>query len=218
MNLMGLFKGDPKRVSVGQEGDLLANVYGKYYELAIRGMLFHAATAVTGVAPGTAIGTTAAYALENPAGSNKNVVVIVGRMGYVSGTLGAGVIHWVSQNNPSAAATTGTAITPVNAKLDGPKGVAKPFTTATVPASPAVTRVFGSLEASLATTADRYGLYVLWPVWFPGPQHALVGIAPRPPFHGLVVDAHSRAVCFWWRRASRVRGHVRPLAQQLPYL
>lgn len=153
MNLMGLFKGDPKRVSVGQEGDLLANVYGKYYELAIRGMLFHAATAVTGVAPGTAIGTTAAYALENPAGSNKNVVVIVGRMGYVSGTLGAGVIHWVSQNNPSAAATTGTAITPVNAKLDGPKGVAKPFTTATVPASPAVTRVFGSLEASLATTA-----------------------------------------------------------------
>ena len=151
--MFGLFGGGKKAISAGQEGDILSNLYGKYYEIVIRGMVYHATTAVTGVAPGTAIGTTAAYALENPAGSNKNLVILSGRMGYVSGTLGAGVITWVAQNNPSGAATTGTAITPVNAKLDGPKGVGKPFTTATVPSAPAVTRVFGSLEASLATTA-----------------------------------------------------------------
>lgn len=152
-DLFGSFRGDRKRVAVGQEGDLLSMVYGKYYELVVRGLVFHAATAVTGVAPGTAIGTTAAFALENPAGSNKNLVVLSGRMGYVSGTLGAGVIHWVAQNNPSGAATTGTAITSVNAKLDGPKGVGRPFTTATVPSAPAVARVFASLTAALATTA-----------------------------------------------------------------
>ena len=153
LDLFGTFMGNRRRVVVGAEGDLLSNLYGKYYDLVARGLVYHAATAAAGVAPGTSIGTTAAFALENPAGSNKNLIVLSGRAGYVSGTLGAGVIHWVAQNNPSGAATTGTAITPVNAKLDGPKGVGRPFTTATVPASPAVTRVFGSLQASLASTA-----------------------------------------------------------------
>ena len=37
--------------------------------------------------------------------------------------------------------------------LGGPLSKAKPFTTATVPSAPKVMRVFGSLQASLASTA-----------------------------------------------------------------
>jgi hypothetical protein len=127
---------------------------GKYQDAVLRGRCFVGGTAATGVAPGTAIGTTAAFSLFNPAASGVYLSVLRVSMGYVSGTLGAGVVHYVANVNPAAAATTGTAITGYNCLLAGgynPNG--KPLTTATLPATPVVLRPYVSLQASLATTA-----------------------------------------------------------------
>ena len=127
---------------------------GKYSGLAYRAKVFTAGTAVTGVAPGTAIGTTGAFTLANLAASVVDLVVLRTTMGYVSGTLGAGVVHYLANINPAAAAVTGTAITAVTTRLGSTLVAAgKPFTTSTLPATPLVMRSFCSLEASLATTA-----------------------------------------------------------------
>ena len=140
---------------LGNLGDLLTNILGPQSELGRRGIAYHAQTAATGVAPGTAIGTTAAFCLANPSGSGKDVVVILAGMGYVSGTLGAGNIAWVAHDSPTQAAITGTAITPVCSRLGGSAPSAVAYTTATVPASGKPCRVFASLGASLASTATQ---------------------------------------------------------------
>ncbi len=131
------------------------SAHADYFDSVRRGNVFSAGTAASGVAPGTSIGTTAAFSLYNPLGSGVNLVVVRTTVGYVSGTLGAGVIHYVANINPAAAATTGTAITPVNCYIG--VGIntsqARPLTTATLPASPTIVRPFCSLQASLASTA-----------------------------------------------------------------
>lgn len=127
---------------------------GKYYDLVKRGVVYVGQTAVTGVAPGTALGTTAAFSLYNPLGSGKVLVVLQGSMGYVSGTLGAGVVTWAANTNLAAAASTGTAIPARNALLGGPSAnVGQPLTTVTLPVAPTPVRPFCSLGASLASTA-----------------------------------------------------------------
>lgn len=136
----------------GKLGDaVLSQLHGRYFEQARNGHLFYAQTPVTGVAPGTTISTTGAYTLYNPS-SSVYLVVLAGFMGYVSGTLGAGVVDWVAHTNPAAAAPTGTAIVPTNALLGGASSVAKPLTTSTVVAGTPI-RPFCSLGASLASTA-----------------------------------------------------------------
>lgn len=127
--------------------------HGDYYDAARRGGVFVAGTAASGVAPGTSIGTTAAFSLYNPVGSGVNLVILRATLGYVSGTLGAGVIHYVANNNPGAAATTGTAITTVNCLMGGAVSQGRAFTTSTLPTTPTVMRPFVSLQASLASTA-----------------------------------------------------------------
>lgn len=117
----------------------------------LEGKVFSATTAVTGVAPGTAIGTTGAFTLQNPLGSGVNLVLLEALMGYVSGTLGAGVVNYLV-NGPATTPATGTAIVPVNALLGGPVSVAKPLTTSTI-VSPTLLKPFCSLGASLASTA-----------------------------------------------------------------
>lgn len=124
----------------------------EFYLATQQGAVFTATTALTGVAPGTAVGTTSAFTLHNPAGSNVNLVIIEGSMGYVSGTLGAGVVTWNANSDDDAAAPTGTAIVEQNMKI-GASGNAlgRAFTTATIPA-PTPVRVFASLGASLASS------------------------------------------------------------------
>jgi hypothetical protein len=121
-------------------------------DAVLRGNCWAAQTAATGVAPGTAVGTTAAFSLFNPAGSGKKLIVLRASMGYISGTLGAGTVHYL-MNKPTDAAATGTAISAVNlgtGTLDG--SVGKALTTATITA-PTPIGPFCSLGASLATTA-----------------------------------------------------------------
>lgn len=145
---------DQRMLALGKQSQALtSNLLARNYLGVKNGRVFHGGTAATGVAPGTAIGTTAAFTLYNPTGSGIDMVLLYTSMGYVSGTLGAGVIHYVANTNPQAAAVTGTAITTVNALLGGANGVGKAFTTATLPAAPTILRPFASLQASLATTA-----------------------------------------------------------------
>lgn len=120
--------------------------------IAKAGRLYMGQTAVTGVAPGTAIGTTAAFALYNPLSSGKNLIVHKASLAYVSGTLGIGQVDWVGHLTSSQAAFTGTAIPVVNGKVGAPAGVGKPFTTATVPASGTPFRPAFNLPPILATS------------------------------------------------------------------
>jgi hypothetical protein len=125
----------------------------EFYESVSDGNVFSAMTALTGVAPGTAIGTTAAFALTNPAGSGVDLVIIEGQFGYISGTLGAGVITWNANIDDDLALPTGTAINEINMKLgNGTQAQGRALTTATI-AAPIPVRILGNLQASLATTA-----------------------------------------------------------------
>lgn len=137
----------------GSGGLRMMQVHGKYQDAVLRGRCFVGGTAASGVAPGTSIGTTGAFSLYNPVGSGYNLVVLRASMGYVSGTLGAGVVHYLASTNLAAAATTGTAITAVNCLLGGESAVGRPLTTSTLPVAPTILRPFCSLQASLATTA-----------------------------------------------------------------
>lgn len=116
------------------------------------GRYFMGMTAVTGVAPGTSIGTTAAFALYNPSGSPVDVIIMKARLGYVSGTLGIGRVDWVGHVTSSQAAFTGTAIVGYNGRIGNPTGYAKPLTTATVPSGGVVLRPAFNLPPMLATT------------------------------------------------------------------
>jgi hypothetical protein len=139
----------------GKTGEsVISQAHGKYYEATSRGNVYAAQTAATGVAPGTALGTTGAFTLSNPKGSGKRLKLMKLSMGYISGTLGAGVVQICVNNDPTAAAPTGTAITPVNMDVGSANNsVAKPLTTSTLPVAPTAVDILCSLGASLATTA-----------------------------------------------------------------
>lgn len=132
-----------------------ADVAARYYEYAIRGKLWVAKTADAGVAPGTSVGTTAAFALYNAKGSGVNVVLIGVGIGYVSGTLGAGFVELCTNVNLSEAVPTGTAITARPGLVGGASpagGVA--LTTATLATTPNGVLALWNLGAALATTTQ----------------------------------------------------------------
>ena len=127
-------------------------------EQAIRGQVFAANIPPgTGQAPGTAIGTTACFTLANPSGTGKNLVILQISVGYISGTLGAGVLTLlahVSAGGAIVAPTGGTAITPTCMLLGSNlTSVANARFNNTVPASGLQIRSVASLQASLASTA-----------------------------------------------------------------
>ena len=124
-----------------------------YSEMVKTGRVFSGGTAVTGVAPGTAIGTTAAFSLYTPVGSGYNLIILTAKLSYLSGTLGIGVVDWVANTNVAAAATTGTAITAVNNLVgSSTAAVGRPLTTATLPAAPTLFDRFCNLPPILATS------------------------------------------------------------------
>jgi len=132
----------------------VASVSAAYQEAVARGRVFRGQTAVSGVAPGTTISTTAAFSLYNPKGSGVNLVIWEFSLGYLSGTLGAGTVAITANTNIAAAATTGTTIAPVNALVGAPfAATGQSLTTATLPAAPSLIGTFCSLGASLASTA-----------------------------------------------------------------
>lgn len=125
-------------------------------EQVIRGLVFSGFVPPgTGVAPGTAIGTTAALGLGNPSTSGKNLVLLEIHVNYVSGTLGSGQLMLLRHTSSSGAITaiTGTAVTPTNMFL--PSQTASSATlvyTATVPATGIMIRSIATLTQILATS------------------------------------------------------------------
>lgn len=146
-------------IRTGRAGEVVVqDAHARHYEAVKRGNVFHAGTGAAGTAPGTVLSTTAAFTVYNPAGSGKDLVILSAQMGYLSGTIGAGLVVYAANNNPIAAAVApGTALIPMNALLGGAAGVGKAFTAATVPATPTILRPAWSLTAILASTA--VGIY-----------------------------------------------------------
>jgi hypothetical protein len=138
----------------GKTGEIdIGQAHPRFYEAVLTGNCYVASTATAGVAPGTTIGTTAPFTLANPKNSGKNLCVMAGWMEYVSGTLGSGTVYWVANNNPAAAAVTGTGITPVNLNVGAASAnVGLAYTTATVPAAPTTMWPFATLTPILATS------------------------------------------------------------------
>jgi hypothetical protein len=137
-------------------GDLVVQMgRGTYSEAVVRGNCYSGMTAVAGVSVASlSQGTTGPFTLANPAGSNKNLAVMNVSMGYVSGTFGAGNLTYSVNTNASAAAVTGTALTPTNNLVgQGNNAVAKLVTTSTLPATPTPIRNFVNLDAFVGTLA-----------------------------------------------------------------
>ena len=134
----------------------VSQAHGKYYEAAHRGALFAACEQGSGVAPGTALGTTAALVLYNPPNSGKRLAIKKVRVGYISGTLGAGTLyHCVNNTTTQTAPSSGTLLTPVCSDVGNgasPVGVARVGATTVQPVAYAP---FASLNAMLATTATN---------------------------------------------------------------
>jgi hypothetical protein len=108
-----------------------------------------------GVAPGTALGATAALVLYNPPTNKQPIGVKKVSFGYLSGTIGAGsLVHCMDTNTAHAAPTGGNAVTGLCLSNDAaaPNGVAT--WGATVAAAPTVVRPFVSLTALTAAVAN----------------------------------------------------------------
>jgi len=129
---------------------------GKYSEAVLRGNCYWASAGATGQGVNATIGTTAMFALGNPAGSGKRLRIYQVGLGYVSGTLGAATIfHAVNTSSTEAMPTAGTAVTPINALITGPNNsVAKCTFGSTLPATPTAIGALTSTFAELATTAN----------------------------------------------------------------
>lgn len=152
---MGLLAdGVEAAIRLSREGAVLvAQAAGSLQEAADRSRLFWASTASSGVAPGTALGTTAAFCLANPNNSRVRLVIRKVSIGYISGTLGAGTV-FAAMGAPSQTAISGTPITVVQGGGGGGGGArAAAYTTATIPAAPLAAFPLWTLGAGLATTA-----------------------------------------------------------------
>jgi hypothetical protein len=149
----GIGEGASDVLRMGKTGCLVVGTaHGEFYEAVSRGRCWAACTATSGVAPGTALGTTSAFYIHNPVGSGVNLVLIAASLGYISGTFGAGAVFATTHAGVSVANPTGTSITPRNLLLGGnASGAALAFTTATVTTQVAI-RPLWSFGAILATS------------------------------------------------------------------
>lgn len=158
----------------GKTGEaIVAPAHGELHEAASRGVLFRACEQA-GVAPGTALGTTACLSLYNPGNSGKVLSVWVVGLGYISGTLGAGTVFHCT-NSPThtgalaaiAQPSGGTSLSIYPARLGGRVAQAGNASVAEVRSGSTVTtpvaaRPLCSLQASLATTAVAPWLVKDW--------------------------------------------------------
>lgn len=133
---------------------IVQQAHGRFHEAAVWGALFHASTAVAGVAPGTALSTTPPMTIYNPLNSGKLVSIQQVVLGYISGTLGAGtIVHAQVATQAGTLPTGGTELTPVPALLSNIRPSARVFQGATLVATPTIVRPSFVLGAGTAATA-----------------------------------------------------------------
>ena len=144
----------------------------------------------TGQAPGTAIGTTACFTLALASGAAYRLVVRKIMVGYISGTLGAGVLALLAHFSASGSITApsgGTAITPTNMVLgNGGTSQANCRFNNTVPATGLMVRSVASLQASLASTA-----VAPWVVIDPVDGEVIVGAGQAVSLQGIAAAGTS---------------------------
>lgn len=144
-------------VRSGRSGEVVVTeVHGKYYETNYRGGLYWATMTAGVIFP--APGATAAnvMTLANPAGSGKNLVLVSFDMIFtvIPGTPLTGLYGLFVNNNPIAAAVTGTAIAPQSGIIGSALApVAKPFSTSTLPVAPSLLIPFGAKATGEVATA-----------------------------------------------------------------
>lgn len=139
----------------------VSQCHGKYYEPASRGVLFCASDAGAGVATVTSISTTAIASLYNPVNSGKRLAIKKVRVGYFSGTLGAGPIYHAV--NPAIAGialpavpSAGTSQTVYCTDAGNQSGAAAVglFRTGSTVTAPKTLSPICSVGAELASTAN----------------------------------------------------------------
>lgn len=139
----------------GRQANLITQPFGKYYQAALDGYLFWAASLDAGV---TALqnynGTTAEYALYNPNGTGVNLVLLQVQFSILSGTFVDGPVTLMANTAPASAATTGAALAVVNAKISGGAGVGTPLSTATLPEVPSFMRELFHIHLNDGTSTD----------------------------------------------------------------
>jgi hypothetical protein len=125
--------------------------HAKYREAVSRGRVMIVSNPVTGIAPGTALGTTPPIALHNPVGSNVTLSILKTTVAYLSGTLSYGLLSYGTVIQATAP-SSGTELTPKNALIGALPGKAKAYTGSTQTA-PTVLYTPYSYGPQAATTA-----------------------------------------------------------------
>ncbi len=105
-------------VSVNQPADnlggaIISQLFGKYYNLARAGLVFHGATAAAGVLIPISTTTGPTFALWNPSNSGKNLVLIRYALGLISTLGAAGTVVYMIQTGVGSNIGTGAPITAV---------------------------------------------------------------------------------------------------------
>lgn len=143
-------------------GQRVADSRGKYADSVSRGNVYNCSDAVAGTAPGTAFSTTPNTLLWNPPNSGKNLELLTCSVGYISGTLGAGMLAYgavASGNLGTTAVPTGGAERTTRSAMVGliAGSVGRFFNGSTVTTAGTILRAAFNLGAFLATTAAIVG-------------------------------------------------------------
>lgn len=151
-------------VRQGKSGEVIVTeLHGKYFEQSYRNNVF-VATQTAGVLLATVAGTAPSFSLFNPAQSGKYLSLIRFDMvlTVAAGTPVIGAYMLTVNTNPVAAATTGTAITPIPGIVGGTStAVGKPLTSATLPVNPTLYRAFvNHLTGAITTIPNMPGFFL----------------------------------------------------------
>jgi hypothetical protein len=164
--ISGAFRASPGVETRGRSGLdselVVTELHGKYYEVCRLGNIFFACMTAGVILPAPAATAANPFTLANPAGSGKNVVPISFDLVFtiMPGTPVVGTYGLYVNTNVVAAAVTGTAIVPVPGFLGSNfQPVAKPFSTATVPAAPTFLMPFSTKLTGAATTIPNLPSY-----------------------------------------------------------
>lgn len=152
----------PRYVSDGAETQLrlskdaalaVTDSNAHFAEAATRNQIFAASTAVAGVAPGTALGTAPPMALWNPPSSGVYLAITSVRLGYVSGTIGAGTLAYAYVLQQTSTPSGGTELTTVGSSLSGARSRGRAFQGSTLVSTPLILAPGIILNPTLATAA-----------------------------------------------------------------
>lgn len=150
--------GSTRSVRLASQSEVVvAQARGRYHEAVSRGNVWRACNGVAGVAPGTALATTAqALLIQNPIGSGVNLSLLEVSVGYVTGTIGAGCLVLAQYvEGVTNAVPGGTALVPTNCFLGSFNvGRARAFGAATCTAAPTIVYPLLDLDAKVETTAS----------------------------------------------------------------